>query len=804
MRTAGPNAYKIRNGNNKSAMTQPSPNTKLSPEKKSQELSELTPVQFFRKRFHELEIEFYELCKYNPPDGSKNYFQQFSHFKGLIPSLSLHANKILKQRALSSPLNPQSFEICIHFRESLSLFIQSLQTFHLKYQKLFHKSIARYYKTMEDSFERFADICEQNPHTRTMFQQYKESCESSLDKIRNSLNSFFSPQIFMQATLDYSTEIAESIKTFGRFYMFDLQRIITPYFAPTKDTPSYLSKFKAAFSALVPMISSIPSFRDQFEVLLTKIDSFEASFTKLENLIGDTPKAIKLKLKPKLTGEQPELFIEPIDPIKESLENLSKELNIEFQSNQTNAEKIKYATIQMKNTISSLQAELDRATQRLKVLEPINSKEAIIDRFEQIRNFKKEFMKQEEKTRNDFMKSVIYQIKDLANAQFDVNDSYPKQLRQIISTISTDMKNKQEQIDNLTKEIEQAKLAIVQITHRKETELNQMRLTDLIQDALSSYHSSENERNETQKQICNFVTNHIPASNLTLNVTSEKGLECISTFINSQKQTIEELQEKISKQEQSKQSFKKETFDVLTIVHSSLKKLLNRPKDNETLKLPEMRDNIKSMLSELETQTTRTNENLSTFFTKFITTFKLPPVDFTSNNSDEYEKAMNEISEYLLVPSKTDLILNLNREFGEYRELLFDLCIRLTQKPKEKFKNQENSTLKQIIFTNLEKLILNKVDLSEFEQYLPTDSTIEKTSLIKHQLKLAQKIGALVITIKNINDPKDILIQLKQFVNTESDLNKDLLVALEKMSKFIEMGLSQVDVIQLKKQIEDF
>ena len=71
---------------------------KFSPEKKANELSKLTPVQFFQKKFGELEVHFHELKKYSPPNGSEQFFQMFVNFKSSIPSLALHAAKILKQR----------------------------------------------------------------------------------------------------------------------------------------------------------------------------------------------------------------------------------------------------------------------------------------------------------------------------------------------------------------------------------------------------------------------------------------------------------------------------------------------------------------------------------------------------------------------------------------------------------------------------------------------------------------------------------------------------------------------------------
>lgn len=94
---------------------------KFSPEKKANELSKLTPVQFFQKKFGELEVHFHELKKYSPPNGTEQFFQVFVNFKSSIPSFALHAAKILKQRTLSAPLNLKSFEACRVFKDRKSV-----------------------------------------------------------------------------------------------------------------------------------------------------------------------------------------------------------------------------------------------------------------------------------------------------------------------------------------------------------------------------------------------------------------------------------------------------------------------------------------------------------------------------------------------------------------------------------------------------------------------------------------------------------------------------------------------------------
>ena len=65
-----------------SRKTSPTSRTKkFSPEKKANELSQLTPVQLFQKKFGELEEHYHELKKYSPPNGSEQFFQSFINFK---------------------------------------------------------------------------------------------------------------------------------------------------------------------------------------------------------------------------------------------------------------------------------------------------------------------------------------------------------------------------------------------------------------------------------------------------------------------------------------------------------------------------------------------------------------------------------------------------------------------------------------------------------------------------------------------------------------------------------------------------
>ena len=789
---------------------------KFSPEKKANELSKLTPVQFFQKKFGELEVHFHELKKYSPPNGTEQFFQVFVNFKSSIPSFALHAAKILKQRTLSAPLNLKSFEACRVFKDELPLFIQSIYNFQTKIRRLYYKSIFGYFNIMIQNFDRFAEICKQEPHTRTVFLQYEESCRTSLKNIEATLRSFFEPQRFQSITVNESLETAENIKTLGRFYMFDLQRILSPYIllSPSKSPPRFYSQFKAAFEELVPMLSAIPCFRDEYAVLLTKIQPMKDSFDQLYKLIGNNPDAIKLKEKPKLTGEQPPLVIEPVDPIKEPLETLTKELNIHFDDDddQDNAAKIVKVTQEVKETISSLTTELERVKRRLKILEPLNTKEAIIDRFDQIREFKNEFSKQEEKVRNDFMKNLIFQFKDLAEGvQIDLRESYPSQIRQIVAAISEDQTQKKAEISGLKNQINETKAILSQITNKGNDDLTEINLPSLVRESLTSYRSIQKEKTESKSKILKFLNDTFESKEHDLDFSefsTEDSLDYISKYINKQKNEINELKTQLSQQEKSTNDYKKKLIESLENIHSSLEKMLNDDPNsipgNPPDQLSDLQNQVNTMLSKLETKRNENREKLVDFFTKATTALKLPPIDFTYDDTeDAYEKAMTEITDSLTIPTKTDLFLR-QPEDQDFKSFLLDLCVRLTQEPKDNFQQLEIEQLKKCVFKNLEKMINERSDLTKFNQFLPKHDDFETSNLILMQLKTALKISDISTKLKEVSDPSEICEILNDFLIENEDLNSDILDSLRKITNLIDLSQAEADVTELKKKIESF
>ncbi|OHS98463.1 hypothetical protein TRFO_35137 [Tritrichomonas foetus] len=797
------------------AKSQPVPKKKISPAKKAKSLSELTPVQFFQKKFGELEVHFHELKKYNPPNGSDSFFQTFVNFKSLIPSFSQHASKILKQRVLSAPLNPKSFEACSAFREEVPLFIQSIHKYHHKIMNLYYKSIFGYFIAMTQNFDYFSSVCFRDPHTRNIMAQYEDSCRDALKKIEITLKSFFDPSRFATITTDESLNVAENIKTLARFFMFDLQRILGPYLTPTNEIASFYSKFKSAFLQLVPMLSAIPSFRDEFEILLSKIEPMKNAFERLVKYIGDTPDAIKIKKKPALTGGPVELIDEDLDPYEEPLEKFSEFLNVKFEKDQNNVQKFAISTQNAIETISNLRSDLERAKKRLNVLEPMNSKEAIIDRFEQIRIFKTEFTKQEEKIRNDFMRNLIYQIKALTkDLELDVNESYPKQIRLIITEISEDLTNKENEISGLKKQIEESNAILSQITQNSDNES----LPQTVNKVMKSYRESQKEINDLNNKVKSFLKNEFPKESNSKfdSFNIDDSLKFIKENLNEQKKEIDNLKNHVSKLEKSKTAFKKETTDVLEFVYTKLNIMnncinheFNQPKDLASLKLSDLRDNIKITFNKQIEKQEDNNKRLMEFLVKALTVLKLPTVNFADDGEEAYNNAMNSILDSISIPTKADLFINntandsQSNKNVEFREFLLDICVRITQKPKNEFNEIDNEKLKQVIFENLEKL-LNRTDLSKFNEYLPKTNDLNIVNTVTKQLQTAKAISEFSTKIQEDKELKEINDELTNFLKNRNDwLSNEVKEGFSNLSNIIDQNYSQISVSDMKKQVDN-
>ena len=773
----------------------------ISPDKKSKQLSELTPVQFFQKKFGELEAHFYELKKYNPPNGSDSFFQTFVDFKSQIPSFSVHASKILKQRALCSPLNLQSFNACISFREQLPLFIEEIYKYSRQIKELYQQSIFNYFSIMITNFNDFASYCYRDPHTRSIINQYQEKCRVSLRKIQSTLQEFFEPHHFLAVTKNTALEISENIKTLGRFFMNDLQRILAPYLNQSHQIKRFYFQFRDAFMEIVPMLSAIPCFRDEFAILLTKIEPVKDALKSLFKFIGEKPEKMKIAKKPSLTGTPVELVEEVIDPLIDPINILSESLQIKFNDEQTNAEKIQIAAKTAQKTINVLKSELEKAQRKLKLLEPLDSKETIIDRFDQIRNFKNEYTKQEEKIRNDFMRNLIYQIKTITNDnEINLKDNFNTQVRKAIDDLKEMMNQKNSEINSLQSQIIHTKSELYNICKmlKSNSELNEnqkdsqeqdeLSLDQLLLDLFNLTKASQNSLNDNNEKIRKFIKENLPHnSNLSISMSFSDILECFQNEIENNKKEITNLKSQISKLTQSKVAFKDETVKVLGTTFQTLAKIYSgNEKITPPTKLTELRDQTLNLLKKVDTKHSEQNQRLLNFFIQIMTALKLPQIDFSDDQEDAIQKAMDMISDSLTIPTKSQLIINSTslEEHEKFKTFLLDIFTQLTQKPKEEIESGTIDEIKPIILSNIQNLTSYKVNVKEFNEFLPLHSESETFILIKKQLRLAQLIDKLSVELKNMKadvDFKDFRSVMMSFIDNNDDINPDILGGLKRI-----------------------
>jgi len=198
-----------------------------SPSKAAVTLSELTPVQFFQKRFCELDEQLHRTRQLTAPEGSKKFFDEYQSFKGTLPAFAFHAARLLKQRILSAPWNPESFSYCQLFKTNFPVFIQSFTTFQNKLPSLYIQSLLGYYQQMQEHFEAIGRICYGDPQTRTVWLQYDESCRDCLSEIGKGIRSIFENDRFQTFSNTEAIDLSEKTKTLCRFLLIDFPRFLS-------------------------------------------------------------------------------------------------------------------------------------------------------------------------------------------------------------------------------------------------------------------------------------------------------------------------------------------------------------------------------------------------------------------------------------------------------------------------------------------------------------------------------------------------------------------------------------------------
>ena len=430
-----------------------------SPTKATKELSEATPIQLFQRQFLEFTTHITKLRQIGPPIGSEKFFMKCHICQEEIQSFEYHFNKLMKQKVLNAPLNSHSLEVCRVLQESFPIFIASIGKYHSKIPLLYQRSMLAYIHTMQDNFECFCGVCTGDPVTRNIIQQYEGICRSTLRKIEASIQSLFDPKVYSTISSEEALALSESVKTFGRFFVIDLQRIIWPYISFVPKIAEFYGAFRASFLELVPLISAIPNYRDEFEEVEAQVPPLKSAFEKLMALVGTVKTYTTSKVKTSVT-QHPELALQKIDPLEEPMRQFSAFLECEFDEKAKRVARFETLRKTAEERITALKVELEQAKERIELLEKEKTKEEIEGRFEQIRSLRDEMSKHDQLKREKFVQELIVQLKPLTGQRsFLAEGDSSKQLRSLVQSVSQKVSAKDVEIQLLKDEIERAKEA---------------------------------------------------------------------------------------------------------------------------------------------------------------------------------------------------------------------------------------------------------------------------------------------------------------------------------------------------------
>jgi hypothetical protein len=315
---------------------------------------------------------------------------------------------------------------------------------------------------MQDCFEATGDICWKDPHARAVWREYETSCRDALTEYGELIRGIFDGDGYKDFRSERAGELSEKIKTLSRFFVTDLGRLLPTAMLGPSEIHEYRTDYQNNLLKLVPMLTSIPGYRDGFDAVCEQLPPFSAAFDHLISLIGPTPDAIKLKRKARLSSAQPVLPVVEIDPLELPLSELAGFLDCQFDEHVSATEKLETMNRRVRETIASLKEDLERATKRLSILEPLNSKEVIQDRFQQICQFKREIAKVNQLEKDRFMRDTIFQVRMPINAAVDVSASHPNQLRSVVAQVSYVLASQTAEIVGLNQDLESWKALLGQ------------------------------------------------------------------------------------------------------------------------------------------------------------------------------------------------------------------------------------------------------------------------------------------------------------------------------------------------------
>lgn len=767
---------------------------KRLPPESSKKLSELSPVEYFLKCFNTLDTETRKLKQFSPPHQSELFFKISHDFKAKIPQFSSAASTIMKQRILCAPLNMKSFEICQKFHDEIPSFIASFTKFQNQINPFYTNSLFDFLDAMKVNFNSFMIACSNDVQGRQIVSQYEASCYESMNEIEKLLQYVLAPAQFKHITVQAALDLAEKIKTLGRFFIHDLQQILTPYMNRSRQIMNFYTHFKVAFLSMVPMLTNIPNFLNQYQIVMKHVDPFKESFEKVYKCIGNTPDVVKLKGKPSVAGGHPEIPEIIIDPMDEPLNLMCDYLKLAETKEQSNLEKVLAINKKTKDMIESQQAEIARIAKRLEILEPLNSKEVILDRFQQIRKIKKEMQERELEERNKFMRSVVFQIKSLtANPTVNIHEDYYKQIRTTIVEISDNILTKEDRIKELENEINTTKQLL--------NSFDGDTLPEKINSLKTAVTQIQNKSRESDGKSIEVIKLAQTYSNTEL--PFDDSIKYLKDLIDKQSDEITQLKNENLKIEKNKAAFRKEATDVFNHVYEKLENLNGNMSPVVPTKLVEVRDNIKMLLEDLLVQKQKKQFDFYSFMTKLNSALQLTEIDYSKASEDDIEESMKTIVDSLTMPRKSDLfntepeLARIKKKAEEQcKEIMCDICVRLS--------NQEKEHFSTFSIEELGKDIMNQIDnpsMSQFVEFMPEGESYDRTQYIKQSLL---QIKNMKILFDAVNPQLDSMFSHAVLPSSYSFIKK----AVEQMQDITKSTTENecvVNVLQyLRKSIQLF
>lgn len=466
----------------------------FTPPKAAENLSKLTSIQQFQKDFNQLEGNVQKLHQISSPQDCKRMFDAVAEIKDSMPIFKNHCKKIAKQKKLNAPVSQVSFDFYKDYAKEFEIFVQRMVSFYDQIHNIYSHAIIQLFQDMDQSAAAIFDACNKDPQARSLLLQYRKYCDESMKRVDQALVTYLEDTTFSSFTTEQIDKIAETAKTFGRFFERDLYPALLQCIPNNQVLPSSIQIFHKSYIQLIPLITCAPNFVLQFNEVLHDLDILQKDMKMIKREVGDES---ILKKTNRVQISEPNNSNPDFDDEKEdfspALRALAAYFDMEVDLNKKTADILDEIQSAARKTVNELKSKIKSLEEQMNKPEGV-PKDMYKKQLTDIRAFKKELEQKVNAETDSFCRSVIYSIKSLIpDAKIDPTISYVRQIQYINNELRAAFQANSDNALKYQEQIEATKEFLKQFKVDPNQNLDKM--------VKSAFEQSVNNMNKANDQI---------------------------------------------------------------------------------------------------------------------------------------------------------------------------------------------------------------------------------------------------------------------------------------------------------------